>query len=462
MSFVLSRRDFLAGSLALAAAETGDFPPDFLWGVSTSALQIEGAIGAGGRGPSIWETFAARPGAIADGSTPAVACDHYHRWPQDVGLMKQLGIGVYRFSIAWPRVMPSGRAPANAQGLDFYDRLVDALLASGIRPMPCLYHWDLPQALQDLGGWMKRDIAGWFADYATLVANRLGDRVKDWFCLNEPSVAAIFGHAYADHAPGLAAGERGALAALHHQNLAQGTALAALRGMATDARLGTILSLQPVMPATASAVDRAAAIRWDAVWNRVALDGVMRGQVPDVLAADLAAWVKPGDLEVIRFPLDWLGLNYYSPMVIQYQPGRLCDAGFAPAATPRRTAMGWPVVPEGLYQMLVELRDLYGNPPILITENGAAYDDRPGRTGRVVDADRIAFLRDHLRQVVRAAADGCRVEGYFVWSLLDNWEWQFGYASRFGLVYVDYATQRRLPKDSFAWYRAVTGSGRLP
>ena len=447
------------GGAALAQT-VASFPKGFVWGASTSALQIEGAIAEDGRGPSIWEGFARKPGTIADGSTPDVACDHYHRWRDDVGVMTQAGLGAYRFSVAWPRVMPQGTGAVNPKGLAFYDRLVDGLLEAGIRPMACLYHWDLPQALQDRGGWMNRDIAGWFTDYALAVTRKLGDRVGDWFMLNEPSVAAVFGHAYAEHAPGLNAGKQGLLAALHHQNLAQGTALHALKAEKPGWRLGTVLSLQPVTPFSDRPEDRAAGTRWDAAWNRVALDGVLRGQLPDILAADMAPLVKPGDLEAIRFPLDVLGLNYYSPMSIQYQPGRLLDAGFAPAHSDRVTAMGWPVAPEGLFQILMELKLLYGNPAVMVTENGAAYDDRL-QDGHVADPQRIAFLRDHLVQASRALQAGCNLKGFLAWSLLDNWEWQFGYARRFGLAYVDYPTQRRVPKDSLAWYRGVATSGRV-
>lgn len=431
------------------------FPSGFLWGTSTSALQIEGATTEDGRGASIWESFAGRPGAIADGTTPAIACDHYHRWADDVALMKSAGFGAYRFSIAWPRVQPTGRGPVNSRGLDFYDRLVDALLEAGIRPMPCLYHWDLPQALQDQGGWMNRDMAGWFADYAGIAAGRLGDRVKDWFALNEPSVVAIFGHGYGEHAPGLNGGRTAALAASHHQNLAQGAALRALRAESADFRLGTVLSLQPVVPVSDSEADRAATTRWDALWNRVALDGVMRGQLPDVLADDLRPWVKPGDLELIRFPLDRLGVNYYSQLHIQHQPGRLFDAGFGPLPPGPVTAMGWPIEPEGLGRVLGELRTLYGNPEVMVTENGVACDDLPGPDGQIDDRQRIAYLDGHLRVVAAALAAGSRVTGYLAWSLLDNWEWQCGYARRFGLVHVDYPSQRRTPKASFAWLKAA-------
>jgi beta-glucosidase len=475
----LSRRHVLAGLTATvtvpawaaraadpvpdagSAAAAIQFPADFLWGVSTSATQIEGAVDEDGRGPSIWDAFAAEPGRIADGSTPRVACDHYHRWRLDIDLMRDLGIGAYRFSISWPRLFADGAGPVNPRGLDFYDRLVDGLLEAGIRPMPCLYHWDLPLALHRAGGWMGRDVADHFANYAAIACRRLGDRAKTWFALNEPSVVAIFGYGKTSHAPGLGGGLPAALAALHHQNLAQGKALRALRAERSGLTLGTVLSLQPVVPDSDSEADRQAAIRWDALWNRVALDGAMRGTVPDVLASAMAPLVRPGDLETIRYPIDLLGMNYYSRMTVRAQPGELADAAWGTARAKTFTAMGWPVEPEGLAEMALELKRLYGNPRVMITENGAAYDDHPDSTGHVADAARIAFLRDHLIQVARARAEGCRIEGYLVWSLLDNFEWAEGYSRRFGLVRVDFPTERRTPKDSFQWYRSVARGGRL-
>lgn len=465
-----TRRDFLAlagqGAAASAlcplqagAAARPAFPRTFLFGASTSALQIEGGLDADGRGASIWESFAARPGAIRDGSTPAVACDHYHRWRDDIALMEGAGLSAYRFSVAWPRVMPAGAGPLNPRGLDFYDRLVDGLLSASIRPMVCLYHWDLPQALQDKGGWLSRDIAGRFTDYALAVAGRLGDRVGDWFALNEPSVAAIFGHGLADHAPGLNGGAHAYAGALHHQSLAQGDALRALKAEGRGWRLGTVLSLQPVVPAYDNAQSRAAALCWDAAWNRAALDGVVRGQVPALLAESFAPWVRQGDLERIRFPLDMLGVNYYSPLFIQYQPGGLFDAGFGPAPEGPRTAMGWPVDPSGLAGILAELRADYGNPPVYITETGIALDDRV-TGGRVADDARIAFLGDHLDVAAAALAAGSDVRGFLAWSLIDNWEWQFGYGPRFGLAFVDYETGRRTAKDSLLWLGVMADEAR--
>ena len=442
---------------SFAASER--FPSDFIWGVSTSAAQIEGAAEADGRGPSIWDVFAKQPGRIADGGTPEVACDHYHRWQEDIALMKELGIGAYRFSIAWSRVMPDGIGRQNEQGWAFYDRLVDGLLAAGIRPMPCLYHWDFPQALQEKGGWLSRDSASWLTEYALAALKRLGDRVNDWFILNEAAVHAFFGHGTGEHAPGVAGGASGVLTALHHQNLAQATALRALRKERGNLTLGTVLSLQPVIPETDREEDRQAALRWDAMWNRVTLDGLMRGAVPEILLQQMREIIQPDDLALIKTPIDVLGMNYYSRFTVRSEPGRLFDVGWGKAHTERFTAYGWPVEPEGLAEMLLQLKDLYGNPPVLITENGAAYSDDPSG-GRVRDDDRIDFIRDHLLALKRAVDGGCNVTGYMAWSLLDNFEWQMGYKMRFGLVFVDFADkQNRVPKASYNWFRAVAGTG---
>ena len=460
----LSRRAVLGGTVLLpflprpsfAAAR---FPKDFLWGVSTSAAQIEGAAEEDGRGPSIWDVFAKQPGRIADGGTPEVACDHYHRWTEDVALLKGLGLGAYRFSIAWPRVMPDGTGQQNEKGWAFYDRLVDGLLEAGIRPMPCLYHWDFPQKLQEQGGWLNRDSAAWLAEYAVAALKRLGDRVDTWFILNEAAVHAVFGHGTGEHAPGIAGGDAGVLQALHHQNLAQATALRALRQERANLTLGTVLSLQPVIAETESAPDHQAAIRWDAVWNRVALDGLMRGAVPEILLPEMQKIVQPDDLALIKTPIDVLGMNYYSRFTVRAEPGRLFGVGWGKPHTDRFTAYGWPVEPQGIREMLLQLKDLYGNPPVLITENGAAYVDDPSG-GRVPDEERINFLRDHVLALQQALEEGCNVKGYMAWSLLDNFEWQMGYKMRFGLVFVDFANgQKRVPKASYDWFRAVAETG---
>lgn len=467
----LSRRRFLATAAAataapavlapaIGAAPLRRFPSGFWWGASTSAYQIEGAVDADGRGPCIWDTFAAQ-GRILDGSTARVACDHYHRSAEDVALMRAAGFNAYRFSIAWPRVVPAGTGAVNAKGLDFYDRLVDQLLAAGIRPLACLYHWDLPQPLEDQGGWQGRAVVGPFADYARAVVRRLGDRVKTWMMLNEPNVVAIFGYGLGDHAPGRRLGEDGILRALHHQNLAQGTALRAVRAERGDAVLGTVLSLQPCVAASDAPADRRAARLWDAVWNRVALDGLFRGQVPPDLADRMAGFVQPGDLDLARFPIDLLGVNYYSRNTMAHVPGRPFDAGWAAAAAERFTAMGWPVQPAGLYEQLMELKTAYGNPAVFVAENGAAYDDVVAADGTVHDAERVRFLREHVEQVHRALADGANVKGYLAWSLLDNFEWAFGLTPRFGLVRVDYHSQKRTPKDSYRFLQGVARANAL-
>jgi beta-glucosidase len=436
------------------------FPETFLWGASTSSYQIEGALDVDGRGPCVWDTFAAA-GRISDGSSAAVACDHFHRWPEDVALMQQAGFNAYRFSVAWPRVIPAGRGPVNARGLDFYDRLVDGLLAAGVRPLACLYHWDLPQPLEDRGGWQGREIIGPFADYACAVAARLADRVKDWMMLNEPSVVAIFGYGVGDHAPGHRLGERGILKALHHQNLAQAAALRALAAERSGLTLGTVLNLQPCRGESDRSADVEAAARWDAVWNRVSLDGVMRGQIPERLKDRMKDFVLPGDEAAIRYPIDLLGINYYSRMTMKYEAGRPFDVGWGDAGCKRWTGMAWPVQPDGLYDLLSELKRDYGNPAVFIAENGAAYDDEVVDS-QVHDAERVEFLRDHLVSVARALSDGCNVKGYLCWSLLDNFEWAFGLSKRFGIVRVDYDTLKRTPKDSCKFLSQVARSGRLP
>ena len=437
-----------------------DFGAGFVWGASTASYQIEGAVGEDGRGPSVWDVFAHTPGRINNGDTGDVACDHYHRYREDVEWLAKGGFGAYRFSTAWSRILPAGTGPINPLGLDFYDRLVDALIARGITPWLCLYHWDLPQALQARGGWLNRDIAGWFADYAHIVAERLADRVKHWVMLNEPNVHALLGHGVGTHAPGLS-GQTTVAAALHHQNLAQGTAIAALRGQNRDLELGTVLNLQPVRPASERAEDRAAAVRFDAVWNRAIIDPLIRGTYPGPLANEFAPLVHDGDLSIIHQPLDMLGLNYYSRIYAAYEPGRPFDAWFGRApANLARTAMGWPIEPDGLYEQLVELRDRYGNPTVYVTENGSAFDDIVGADGTIEDSQRVAYLRDHLAAARRAARDGTALRGYFVWSLMDNFEWAEGFAKRFGLLHIDYRTLQRTPKASFAWLADVIKRAR--
>jgi beta-glucosidase len=403
----------------------------------------------------VWDVFTHIPGRIKNGDTGDVACDHYHRYAEDVEWLAKGGFRAYRFSTAWARILPTGTGALNQKGLDFYDRLVDALIARGITPWICLYHWDLPQALQERGGWRNRDIANWFSDYARIVAGRLKDRVVHWVMLNEPNVHALFGHGVGMHAPGLS-GQADVAAALHHQNLAQGNAIAALRAEDPNLKLGTVLNLQPVRPASDRDDDRAAALRFDAMWNRAVVDPLLKGTYPAALEKELAPLVRAGDLLLIRQSIDMLGLNYYSRMYVAHEQGRPFDAWFGPApATLARTAMNWPIEPLGLYEQLVELRDYYGNPQVYVTENGAAFDDTIEADGTIQDSKRIAYLHDHLGAARQAQHDGVALHGYFVWSLIDNFEWAEGKAKRFGVIHVDYETLKRTPKASFAWLAEI-------
>jgi beta-glucosidase len=459
-----------------------EFPQGFTWGAATASYQIEGAVAEDGRTPSIWDTFSRVPGATLDGDTGDQACDHYHRMPADVALMSELGLGSYRFSIAWPRVRPDGGA-VNPIGLAFYDRLVDELLARDIRPWVTLYHWDLPQTLEDAGGWTNRDTAHRFVDYALACHDALGDRVPTWTTLNEPWCSAFLGYTGGQHAPGLQEGAAG-LRAAHHLLLAHGIAVQELRARGAE-QLGITLNLTVADPFDPDdRHDRDAARRIDALHNRVFLDPLFRGEYPADLLADTErlGWtdvVRAGDLGVISTPIDVLGVNYYNGFAVSGNPGHesIQPAGAPrPATTPYVgaldvtfpsrglpvTDMGWEVQPEGLHRLLCRLDADYDVPPIHITENGAAYVDTPDADGVIDDQDRIAFLDSHLREVHRAIADGVDVRGYFQWSLLDNFEWALGYAKRFGLVYVDYATQTRTPKASARWYAEVCATGRLP
>ncbi len=445
------------------------FPDGFLWGAATSAQQIEGGHALDGRGESIWDRFAATPGHIADGSDARVACDHYRRWREDVALMRWLGINAYRFSIAWPRVIPAGRGPVQAAGLDFYDALVDGLLEAGIRPFVTLYHWDLPQALQDRGGWGERDTVEAFVEYADAVSARLGDRVRHWATHNEPWCVATLGHESGVHAPG----HRDPAEALrvgHHLLLSHGRAVEVLRRNAPGAEVGIVLLLSPVEPASDSRLDLEAARRYDGSLNRWYLDPVFRGRYPEDAIADrvrrghLAGpelpFVRPGDLETIAAPLDFLGVNYYSRSVVRADAdGEPVGVRMVPES--ELTDMGWEVCPQGLHSLLVRLEREYRPRRIHVTENGAAYTDPADAGGRIADGRRIEYLRGHLAAAARAIADGVPLAGYFTWSLLDNFEWGHGYAMRFGLFEVDYATQRRRPKDSAHWYRRIAAANAV-
>ncbi|MFJ9796719.1 GH1 family beta-glucosidase [Streptomyces sp. NPDC101145] len=450
------------------------FPAGFRWGTATAAYQIEGAATEDGRTPSIWDTFSRVPGKVRNGDTGDIAADHYHRMPEDVALMRELGVTDYRFSVSWSRVQPTGRGPAVRKGLDFYRRLVDELRAADIRPVATLYHWDLPQELEDAGGWPHRDTAERFAEYAGLVADALGDGVATWTTLNEPWCAAFLGYASGVHAPGRT-DPAASLRAAHHFNLGHGLAVRALRAaLPRSAEASLTLNLHAVRPLTGSEADRDAARRIDALGNRVFLDPVFHGRLPEDLVADTAAltdwsFVRDGDLEVAATPVDSLGINYYSPTVVAAGthegpspwPGAEGHVRFEPAPGPR-TAMDWPVDADGLYELLARLRDELPRVPLVITENGAAYDDYADPSGAVHDPERVAYLRQHLAAVHRAIEDGADVRGYFLWSLLDNFEWAYGYSKRFGIVHVDFASQRRTPKDSARWYADVIARGGLP
>jgi beta-glucosidase len=433
------------------------FPDGFAWGVSTAAYQIEGAVAEDGRGDSIWDTFCRRPGVIRDGQSGDVAADHYHRWRADIALMAQLGIGAYRFSIAWPRIQPTGTGSAVKAGLDFYDRLTDELLAQGIAPVPTLYHWDLPQSLQDAGGWLSRDTAYRFADYAGLAAERLADRIPLWITLNEPFIHMAFGYALGIHAPGQALMLE-ALPAAHHQLLGHGLAVAALRA-AGAAQVMIANNCSPVWPASRSAADLAAADAYDTLHNRLFTDPILLGDYPDLSAFgvgdDGLDCVREGDLALISAPLDALGINYYSPTRISALPDSPLPFQMEPIDGYPVTAFGWPVVPAGLTELLILLRDRYAErlPPVYITENGCSVADEPDASGVVDDQPRIRYLDGHIRALADAIIAGVDVRGYLTWSLIDNFEWAEGYQQRFGLVHVDFATQQRTPKTSFGWYR---------
>ncbi|MCC9704295.1 beta-glucosidase [Streptomyces sp. MNU76] len=424
------------------------FPAGFLWGVSTSAHQIEGA--ADEREPSVWDTFSAEPGRIKDGSTAAVACDHFHRYPQDVALLRDLGVGAYRFSVSWPRVN-------TPNGLDFYDRLVDELVGAGVRPVPTLFHWDLPASLAETGGWLNRDTAERFAEYAAVVAARLGDRVGKWITLNEPAEHTLLGHALGTHAPGKQL-MFDALPAAHHQLLGHGLAVRALRAAgATD--IGIANSHGPTWAASQEQADVEAAGFYDLLLNRLFAEPVLLGEYPEGIGELMPGTDIDSDLKTISEPIDWYGVNYYAPTRVGAPEGEDIEFGGVsiPAELPftvkqienvPTTDFGWPVVPEGLTELLTGFRDRYGDrlPPVVVTENGCSYEG-------VDDQERIAYLDGHVRALREAVAAGVDVRGYFVWSLLDNFEWAEGYARRFGLVHVDFETQERTPKASYAWYR---------
>jgi beta-glucosidase len=435
------------------------FPGDWVWGAATAAYQIEGAVREGGRGPSIWDTFSHTPGKVANGDTGDIACDHFHRYAGDVALMRDLGLTGYRFSIAWPRIFPTGSGRPVADGLDFYRRLIDSLHEAEIEPYVTLYHWDLPQTLQDRGGWANRDTARRFADYAHTIISALGAGVHHWLTINEPWVAAFLGHYLGIHAPGGRSLPL-ALSAAHNLLLAHGEGLTALRSeMLVGDEAGIALNLTTAQPASDSNADLEAAYRHDGYVNRWFLDALYKGRYPDdmvQLYGDAMPEILPGDMDLISQPTDVLAINYYTRAVVEH------DAAAIPLQTRQVvpaggevTATGWEVYPEGLYDVVKRVHDDYDQPRLLITENGAAFADEVV-DGQVDDPRREAFLHEHLLQTHRAIQEGVALGGYFVWSLLDNFEWAQGYSKRFGLIYVDYASQERIVKRSGHWYAGVT------
>jgi len=440
------------------------FPPGFWWGTATAAYQIEGAAKEDGRGPSVWDTFSHTEGKIERDENGDVACDHYHRYREDVALMAELGLNAYRFSISWSRVQPTGSGAVNPAGIDFYTRLVEELLARGITPVPTLFHWDLPQGLEDAGGWLSRDTSQRFADFATIMAEALGDRVPAWITLNEAFVHATLGYGIGMHAPGHAL-IGGSFAATHHLLLGHGLAVQALRSsLPSTGRVGITNNVATARPATDSDADRAAAAAFETLQVDTYNDPIFLGSYPDlsgVLPGIDMSVVRDGDLAITSEPIDFLGVNYYSPNYVAAAPPDV-PVPFLPAVPEGYplTEMGWPVIPEGFTEILLAMKERYGDklPPIYITENGAAFPDEVGVDGSIDDAQRIAYIESHLHAVKDAIDAGVDIRGYFVWSLLDNFEWAYGYRPRFGLIRVDFESMERTPKRSAYWYRDLIRS----
>jgi len=446
------------------------FPDGFLWATATATVQVDGAANEGGKGESIWDRFASAPGHIEDHSTPAVTCDHYHRYGDDLALMASLGLRNYRFSISWPRLIPDGDGAVNPAGLDFYDRLIDAMLEKGVRPFATLFHWDLPQRLEEKGGFASRATVEAYLRYVEVVVRRLGDRVKDWMTHNEPWVFAFCGHLYGVHAPGLK-DLRTALKVAHNILVSHGRAVPVIRAGCPGARVGIVQNLEWIEPASDRVEDQAAATRWDGAFNRWFLDPMFgRGYPKDLLAWYGAAAPRPeaGDMEAMAAPVDFLGVNYYTRRLIAHDPTlrETAERAFLSARqiywpfVPRPDFDEWEVAPEGLYKTLLRVQRAYSPASLYVTENGTSFPDQPGPDGAVHDLFRIRYLARHAAAIHQAISDGANVRGYFVWSFMDNWEWPFGFTKRFGLIHVDYRNQKRTLKDSGQWYsRAVRENG---
>lgn len=439
-----------------------NFPPDFAWGTATASYQIEGAWDEDGKGESIWDRFTHTPGNILNGDSGDIACDHYHRYPQDIALMKKLGLKAYRFSLSWPRIYPDGSRKANRAGLDFYGRLVDELLANDIEPYITLYHWDLPQALQDKGGWANREIVDHFSSYAGTAVEALGDRVNKWMIFNEPAVFIFLGYLAGVHPPNLRDGAL-AMKASHIANLAQAEAFRRMKRVRPTATVGTALSMSAAYPATDSAEDVTAADRYHALNNVWFLEPLLKGRYPEPFLQPLdleRIGVQPGDMEAVRADLDFIGINLYFRALVKGDPGDI-QRGLRQihVENARRDEFGWEFYPEALYTMIKRIAAEYVGKPIYVTENGCSYSDGPGEDGQVNDQRRVEYYAGFLSQVARAMKEGADVRGYFAWSLMDNFEWVYGYRHRFGLIHTDYETQKRTIKRSGHWYRDVIKRG---
>lgn len=435
------------------------FPDNFKWGAATASYQIEGAYDEDGKGVSIWDHFSHLPGRTQGNDTGDVACDHYHRYREDVENMKKLGLKAYRFSVSWPRVIPEGRGKVNEAGLDFYDRLVDELLRTGIEPFVTLYHWDLPQVLQEEGGWKNRDIVGYFSDYVAILAHRLGDRVHHWITHNEPWVVSFLGHAFGTHPPGIM-NLSTALQVSHHLLLSHGRAVEVLKNIGDEKiKAGITLNLSPVHPPSKKEENIKAAKRFDGHLNRWFLDPLFKGYYPPDMweyYQDKVPKILPGDMSIISRKIDFLGINYYTRQIVKDNPKeKILQLSFLKPEQAEYTDMGWEVYPKGIYEILKRVQDEYSPRSIYITENGAAFQDRLDKEGKIKDERRISYLEEHLSFAHKAIEEGVRLKGYFIWSLMDNFEWTYGYSKRFGLIYVDYPTQKRFFKESANWYRKV-------
>lgn len=439
------------------------FPDHFLWGSATSSYQIEGAANEDGKGQSIWDRFSNTPGKIVNGDHGNIAIDHYHRYKDDIQLMKELGLQSYRFSVSWPRIFPDGVGRPNAKGLDFYKRVIESLHQNEIKPLLTLYHWDLPQALQDKGGWLNRDIVDYFLEYAAYLFKELDDVIPTWITHNEPWVASFKGYADGEHAPGYT-DTQSYLRASHHLNLAHGEAVAAYRELSSnkDGQIGITLNLTPSYPAGGSPEEQSAATIWDGFMNRWFLDPVLKGNYPQDLVSLYAkkfdlSFIQTGDSERINQPIDFLGVNYYSVATVKAgNKGLFNFLGIEGVSSEKpKTAMGWEIYSKGLEELLIRIKNDYGNIPLFITENGAAFEDKLEADGSIIDDERVQYLKEHLIACYEAIQHGVNLKGYYLWSMFDNFEWAFGYQKRFGMVYIDYATQKRTAKKSAQWYKEV-------